>query len=257
MKALPLFLFLIIFFVVGCVPIEDPKPSPNAPYLKLSVSPVEGKAPLTVDFKAQLYNSEVNSRAFYCVGMTWAFGDQEAITAIPGCRPYSDTTPIQVMYESKHTYKEAGTYDTSFTLGELTSNTVVVTVNVDGNDCVRDTDCVIGGCSGTICQGKDSEPIVTTCEWKEEYACYKLSNCLCVSGLCRWEKTAEFLNCFGDTEESTCVLAGGTWNTFSNGCVDSCDLERNPESILCTQTITDGCDCGPDRCWNGQSCETN
>jgi len=51
--------------------------------------------------------------------------------------------------------------------------------------------------------------------------------------------------------------AGGEWKEFSNGCVDSCDLARNPEIISCTQALTNGCDCGPDRCWNGESCEDN
>lgn len=55
-----------------------------------------------------------------------------------------------------------------------------------------------------------------------------------------------------------CYNSGGTWASFSNGCVDSCEKARNP-SILCTQAFTDGCDCGPDKCWNfdTKQCELN
>jgi len=60
-----------------------------------------------------------------------------------------------------------------------------------------------------------------------------------------------------DDPSTKCFRADGEWKEFSNGCVDSCDLARNPETILCTAALTDGCDCGPDRCWNGQSCEDN
>lgn len=47
----------------------------------------------------------------------------------------------------------------------------------------------------------------------------------------------------------------GSWREFPNGCADSCEYARNPESTLCTQVITSGCNCDPNSCWNGQSCE--
>ena len=62
-------------------------------------------------------------------------------------------------------------------------------------ECTTDNDCVAGGCSGTVCQSKDAEPIFTTCEWREEYACYKEINCGCVNGKCQWKKTKEFEDC--------------------------------------------------------------
>ncbi|MBU0628764.1 MAG: DUF333 domain-containing protein [Nanoarchaeota archaeon] len=62
-------------------------------------------------------------------------------------------------------------------------------------DCSSDSDCVIGGCSGTICLSKNSELMFTTCEWTEEYGCYKQIDCGCVSGKCDWKKTADFDNC--------------------------------------------------------------
>ncbi len=53
-----------------------------------------------------------------------------------------------------------------------------------------------------------------------------------------------------------CILLGGTWREFSNGCVDSCSYERN-EEVFCSQAITEGCDCGIDMCWNGKECVSN
>lgn len=58
-----------------------------------------------------------------------------------------------------------------------------------------------------------------------------------------------------NSEDGACLDSGGTWREFSNGCVDSCDLARNVETIFCAQVFTFGCDCGSDECWNGESCE--
>jgi len=60
-----------------------------------------------------------------------------------------------------------------------------------------------------------------------------------------------------DNPQEECERVGGVWKEFNNGCVDSCVKERSSEPVFCTQVLTDGCDCGPDRCWNGESCEGN
>lgn len=57
--------------------------------------------------------------------------------------------------------------------------------------------------------------------------------------------------------DQTCAEAGGELREFSNSCVDSCELERNAAAISCAAVLTQGCDCGPDRCWNGNTCENN
>jgi hypothetical protein len=60
--------------------------------------------------------------------------------------------------------------------------------------------------------------------------------------------------------QGECVYEGGTWTNFTSGCADTCAYVRalitdNP--LACTQAITDSCDCGPDKCWNGHQCEDN
>ena len=44
-----------------------------------------------------------------------------------------------------------------------------------------------------------------------------------------------------------CENQNGEWKLFSNGCVDSCG--KKPR--ICTQALTEGCDCGPTLCWDG------
>jgi len=58
------------------------------------------------------------------------------------------------------------------------------------------------------------------------------------------------------SEESLCVKGGGVWTMFRNTCVDNCKVVRT-KGIICGQALTEGCDCGPAKCWNGNSCENN
>lgn len=61
-------------------------------------------------------------------------------------------------------------------------------VSTYGN-CSSDSDCVIGGCSAQVCQSKNEEPVVTTCEYKD---CYKSADyglkCGCLTKKCQWFK---------------------------------------------------------------------
>jgi len=52
-----------------------------------------------------------------------------------------------------------------------------------------------------------------------------------------------------------CANSAGEWKTLTNTCADFCYFERYGE--LCGEALTDGCDCGPDMCWNGEACENN
>lgn len=74
-------------------------------------------------------------------------------------------------------------------------------------ECTIDADCSTGGCSGQICGAKDKvKDIVTTCEWREEYGCYKKTSCSCISGKCQWKETDEFLNCMENAKSQTEVI---------------------------------------------------
>ena len=52
------------------------------------------------------------------------------------------------------------------------------------------------GCSGQVCA---DENVVTTCEFKSEYACYKSARCEeQANGKCGWTETPELLQCLED-----------------------------------------------------------
>jgi len=57
-------------------------------------------------------------------------------------------------------------------------------------------------------------------------------------------------------KNSECNDAGGTWRAFSNGCVDKC-YYGSPDPRYCTAEYLNGCDCGPDNCWDGTTCISN
>ena len=55
--------------------------------------------------------------------------------------------------------------------------------------CTIDSDCIAGGCSGQVCQSKNEEPIVTTCEYKDCYNAQSYGlDCKCVDKKCQWAK---------------------------------------------------------------------
>lgn len=58
--------------------------------------------------------------------------------------------------------------------------------------------CRIDGCSGQLCVSADAEPLATTCEWREEYACYQAPVGVCerqTTGQCGWTDTEELRSC--------------------------------------------------------------
>src|SRR5688572_14117062 len=51
------------------------------------------------------------------------------------------------------------------------------------------------GCSGQMCADED---VVTTCEFKPEYACYRTARCeRQPSGECGWTMTSDLQSCLG------------------------------------------------------------
>ena len=66
-------------------------------------------------------------------------------------------------------------------------------------ECNLDSDCGEGGCSGQICTTAEEAPnIITTCEYREEYSCYRLTSCGCVNNKCQWIENNEFNECINE-----------------------------------------------------------
>jgi eight-cysteine-cluster-containing protein len=56
-------------------------------------------------------------------------------------------------------------------------------------------DCVVGGCSGQLCV-EEGANVVTTCEWRDAYACYETAACeRQPDGQCGFTKTPELDQC--------------------------------------------------------------
>jgi hypothetical protein len=57
--------------------------------------------------------------------------------------------------------------------------------------------CALAGCSNIVCvEEKDAADIVTTCEYRSEYACYQTARCeKQANGKCGWTQTAELKQC--------------------------------------------------------------
>jgi hypothetical protein len=57
--------------------------------------------------------------------------------------------------------------------------------------------CAPAGCSGTICaDAATAGDIMTTCEYRNEYACYQTATCeVQASGECGWTETTELTDC--------------------------------------------------------------
>jgi eight-cysteine-cluster-containing protein len=59
-------------------------------------------------------------------------------------------------------------------------------------------DCVKSGCSGTVCTEPGNE-MVTTCEFKAEYACYRDAACeRQADGNCGWTQTPALTACLAN-----------------------------------------------------------
>ncbi len=66
----------------------------------------------------------------------------------------------------------------------------------NATECVSDSDCGVGGCSGQVCAvAKEAEGLITTCEYREEYGCLKLTSCGCFDGKCSWRNNPDYQEC--------------------------------------------------------------
>lgn len=63
--------------------------------------------------------------------------------------------------------------------------------------------CAVAGCSGQLCVSADeADNLMTTCEFREEYACYREASCEPqADGKCGWTQTAELKQCLTNPPE--------------------------------------------------------
>ncbi len=72
---------------------------------------------------------------------------------------------------------------------------------------VRDG-CMVGGCSSQLCGSPDQmRDMVTTCEYRAEYACYQVATCeRQTNGQCGWTMTETVTQCLQDMKNGPGVL---------------------------------------------------
>jgi len=72
-------------------------------------------------------------------------------------------------------------------------------IESENYECFSDEDCSVAGCSGQICTTvENAKNVITTCEWKPEYSCLKLTTCACIKGKCQWKPTPEYQQCLNN-----------------------------------------------------------
>lgn len=77
-----------------------------------------------------------------------------------------------------------------------------------GTESLTAAGCMRTGCSNNLCTEK-GEPIVSTCQWREEYACYKTARCeKQQDGKCGWTESNELTACLkaASTQEQENLL---------------------------------------------------
>lgn len=69
-----------------------------------------------------------------------------------------------------------------------------------GDEPMQTNGCAVAGCSGQLCVSADeASTIVTTCEYRSEYSCYKEASCEPqADGKCGWTQTAELKQCLAN-----------------------------------------------------------
>lgn len=65
--------------------------------------------------------------------------------------------------------------------------------------------CAVAGCSGQLCvSASEADGMVTTCEYRAEYSCYKEASCEPqADGKCGWTQTAELTQCLANPPRET------------------------------------------------------
>ena len=73
-----------------------------------------------------------------------------------------------------------------------------ISANLESRSVAPGEKCVVAGCSGQLCltENQADKFGVTTCEFREEYACYRLTKCeKQKDGSCGWKNNPEFESC--------------------------------------------------------------
>ncbi len=178
------------------VPIEQPVDSPNStPGSNPNTSANFGQAvtlrlnqevtyPDTLKVKLMEINDSRCQDGVVCI---WA-GEISGAFMLEGGR---FTAPKEIRLGAM-TSQSVTEENYTFTLESAT--TASMTIVVSNNKATTQGRCYVGGCSSQICS--DQEGMASTCEYREEYACYQTATCeRQASGQCGWTETPALKAC--------------------------------------------------------------
>lgn len=104
-------------------------------------------------------------------------------------------------------------------------------------ECYTDADCAVAGCSGIQCMPRaDAATAVSTCEYKDSYACFAEDNCLCVNNRCNWQGNELFQRCVDRLHGIDC-------GTLPDGTREQCDTDQAAGTRCAGLTGFDYIDC--------------
>ena len=154
----------------------------------------------TVHLLAEIVANGVSSTATLVLGETLTTNDK-SITL----KSVSPTTNSQVTIENSD-------YSFVLSVSPFVAPPVEVPVNVppkesstSPNNPTSNAKCYIGGCSRQVCSSNPN--LATTCEYKEEYACYKTATCKRQpNGKCGWTNTSELSACLSKNTKEVYIL---------------------------------------------------
>jgi eight-cysteine-cluster-containing protein len=117
--------------------------------------------------------------------------------------------------------------------------------------------CFIGGCSAQVCTD-DPERAITSCEWLDEYACYRTARCeRQADGACAWTDTPALRMCLAERRPPTDCIIGGCSNQLcadeprgstcewweEYACYRSAVCERGPDASCGWRETAELADC--------------
>ena len=84
------------------------------------------------------------------------------------------------------------TFEGTIPFGDLVSCQLACEGGESLGNCRTAEDCVVGGCAQQWCAPSTIPlPMVSTCDWRQEYVCYEAGSCTCINRRCSWDNTVE------------------------------------------------------------------
>ena len=102
--------------------------------------------------------------------------------------------------------------------------------------------CIVSGCSNTVCADVAEGPQITTCEWRDEYACYQKATCERQgNGDCAWTQTDALKECLGASgvtlqwfESCGTPVCSADTEPFDDASIPNCTTEKVGDT--CTES---------------------